>query len=393
LAPPPQSRDFHPRGAELVHRPIALGLAIMGALIAPSNAFASEGSVVNGARSRTMISVTPTSNLQRAIDRANAGSTILFTPGTYSLDAALSLKSGVYLQCMKGAEIVGWQSRTGPGIASGRGVNDVTISNCVFDAGATGGPTGLAGAFYIDDSVGNGTGTWSTDVKFIDNTFQNWSTSGANVFYLWRVSSMTIYGNIFTNDYQPVSWHSNDAATAVGQNVIAANTFTDSNATRIDVEVQRNVDNLHVDWNTVFPAARSPQPSVSIVAYGSVKVDTGGTIWGNKFMGHGDAKAAIELADSATSVESNTISGYAWGLSLASGPNSEIKNNTFTNVVRGPISEDGGYTNNWWIGNNDYAGGNYGGASGIVAGWVGPGSGSHGPYGACPPVNRPSPRP
>jgi hypothetical protein len=204
------------------------------------------------------------------------------------------------------------------------------------------------------------------------------------------VGTLTVQSNTVSAAYQVVSWHANDDSVAPGPNVIADNII--SGVSRMAIEVERNVAGLHVDRNTISDAdGVFTQIGISVVGYSSTKVDTGGTILGNKVTGTpGQNRSAIEVADSGFSIEQNAIDGYDWGFSLSSGPDSGIENNTFTNVPNGPFGEDGGYTNNWWIGNNSYSGTIYGGASGTVSGWVGPGAGQHGPYGTQPPVNHPS---
>src|SRR5258708_26320804 len=95
------------------------------------------------------ITINPGADIQKVIDSAASGTTVVFTPGTYDISNVINLKSGVSLEGQPGAELL---SNGTSGIFQSLGVHDVTISGFIFDR-QNGGPAPVSDAISFRSST------------------------------------------------------------------------------------------------------------------------------------------------------------------------------------------------------------------------------------------------
>ena len=177
------------------------------------------------------------------------------------------------------------------------------------------------------------------------------------------------------NEFQPVSGHITD-----GNN--HKNIFvTDNNLSdfsRMGVELQDNsatnvgFGGVHADRNTVsMTHTGNNNFAFSIVTQAAQICNT---IWGNTITGiPGALQWGVEIGINGpanTSVEQNTISGVDAPFQISDAVQVAIQNNTIANFGNDPpfnnyaFSQDGGYNNSQWIGNNTINGV-------LTSGWIG----------------------
>lgn len=297
------------------------------------------------------ITINPGANIQRAINSAQSGDTIVFTSGAYNVSRVINLKSGVSLQGQPGATL---QSNGTAGIFQGLGVHDINISGFTLD-GKNGGPAN-SGAIYLDSSTGDGTGTPSNNIHIANNTFQNWTNNtGANV-YLWHTQNTYVQGNTFKNGWEAVSWATDSSAPPLNNLVVSNNTITGMKDIGIETAFDSDVSNVHIDYNKI---SNIGDMSISFVE-GSVGGGAiSGTVWGNQIDASHSGGTPVELGNYNgpfnVTVSQNVISGNQWGMMFSHTDGMAVLNNTFTNVQY-PFSDDGGYDRTEWIGTNSING-------------------------------------
>lgn len=150
-----------------------------------------------------------TSAINAAIAAAPAGSTVIFTPGKYIVDAnGVVLKSGVSLIGMSAtityaAPTVGFAKFFTSG---GSAVSDIEISGFTFDGLGTFSSTPFVNPYGGGNSVGfsnsqMGIGIWggaSSNIRIVGNTFKGLSRG----CYLTGINGLRVIGNTFTNNGQ-----------------------------------------------------------------------------------------------------------------------------------------------------------------------------------------------
>jgi hypothetical protein len=122
------------------------------------------------AKAGTTYTVTPSSNLQAIDAEAQAGDTMVFTPGTYNVGSTISLQSGVTYQGQPGAVL---NSTSSNNTMQGSGVSDVTVSGLTFENGPN-----LVDGSHGAISLVNGNG-----VTIANNSFQNINADAAVLFF------------------------------------------------------------------------------------------------------------------------------------------------------------------------------------------------------------------
>jgi hypothetical protein len=314
------------------------------------------------------VNLTPSSNLQNAINNASSGTLLSLAPGTYNVGTALNLKSGVSIQCQCGAIL---KSTSNNRIFTGNPVSNVTISNCVID-GNSGGPGTTDGAIYLDG--------YSSGIHIANNTFQNWRRAGD--LYLWLANESFVQNNVFTNGYQPVSWMSDPGSNLLDMLVVSDNNITNYSRMGIETGFSATVADIHIDRNVTNNTHDMPLSIIGDIGNNGGSANS--TIWGNMLLCGNCANAIFEVGVQDTgkapfdvTVSGNSIYNTVWGMTISSSLGVAILNNTFSNITNGPFGEDGGWDGTEWIGTNTVNGS-------PQVGWPG-----H-TYGAEPPTYSPS---
>lgn len=295
------------------------------------------------------ITISSGTDIQKAIDSAPSGSTIVFKPGVYDVSQVINLKSGVSLEGQPGAVL---QSNGQVGIFKGLGVHDVSISGFTFD-GNNGGPAD-SGAIYLDSSTGGGAnGTPSNNIHISNNTFQNWTNNtGANL-WLWQTQNTYVQGNTFKNGFEAVAWSTDPNAPSLDNLVVSNNDISGMKFMGIETAFSSAVSNVHIDYNNISNIGDTSISFVEGVSGGEV---TSGTVWGNHIDGANSGGVLLELGNFGGSafnvtVSQNVLSNHDWGMNFSHTAGMAVLNNTFNNVDA-PFSDDGGYDQTEWIGTN-----------------------------------------
>ncbi len=292
------------------------------------------------------ITINPGADIQKVIDSAASGTTVVFTPGTYDVSNVINLKSGVSLEGQPGAELL---SNGSSGLFQGLGVQDITISGFTFD-GHNGGPGQGSGAIYLDSSTGDNNGTPSNNINILNNTFQNWTNSSD--LWLWGTQNTYIEGNTLKDGYQGINWATDAGTPALNNLVISGNTITGMQAMAIETAFSSTISNIHIDYNNIS--------NIKDISLSFVEGPTGGnfesgTVWGNHIDGTNSGSTLLELGnyvgpDNIT-VANNVLSNAQYGMMFSHAGGAAVLDNAFTNVQT-PFSEDGGYDGTEWIGGN-----------------------------------------
>jgi hypothetical protein len=296
------------------------------------------------------ITISPGADIQKTINSAASGSTIVFKPGTYNVSQVIDLKSGVSLQGQAGAVL---KSNGNAGIFEGLGVKNITISGFTMD-GNNGGPEG-SGAVFLDSSGGGGSGTPSNNIHISNNTFQNWTNNtGANV-RLWHTQNTYVQGNTFKNGWEAVAWSTDSNAAPMNNLVVSNNTITGMKYMGIETAFDSTLSGVHIDYNKIS--------NIGDMAISFVEGEVGarimsGTVWGNQIDSSHSGGVPIELGNHngpfdvtvSQNVLSNTPSGSS-AFIFSHVPGVAVVNNTFSNT-KDPFGYDGGYDGTEWIGTN-----------------------------------------
>lgn len=295
----------------------------------------------------SIITISPGANIQKTINSAPSGTTIVFKPGVYNVSKVINLKSGVSLEGQPGAQL---QSNGSVGIFQGLGVRDINISGFTFD-GKNNGPSN-SGAIYLDSSTGSGSGTPSNNIHISNNTFQNWTnTSGSNL-WLWHTQNTYVEGNTFKNGWEAVGWSTDSSAPPLTNLVVSNNVITGMKYIGIETAFDSTVSNVHIDYNKI---SNIGDMSISFVEGEVGGKVLSGTVWGNKIDGANSGGTPVELGNYKgpfnVTVSQNVISNHEWGMMFSHTAGMTVFNNTFTNV-KNPFSDDGGYDKTEWIGTN-----------------------------------------
>ncbi|MBX9823641.1 MAG: hypothetical protein K2Y27_01480 [Xanthobacteraceae bacterium] len=322
----------------------------------------------------SIITISPGANIQRAINSAASGDTIVFKPGVYNFSRVVNLKSGVSLQGEPGALL---KSNGTVGIFQGLGVRNIKISGFTFD-GAKNGPTN-SGAIYLDSSSADQSGTPSNNIRILNNTFQNWLNKDSANLWFWHTQNTYVQGNTFKNGNAAVAWSTAEGAPPMDNLVISKNLITGMRWMGIETAFDSTVSNVHIDYNTI--------KNIGDMSISFVEGEVGGrvlsgTVWGNKIDGANSGGTPVELGNYGgrpfnVTVSQNVLANHEWGMMFSDVPGLAVLNNRFVNIGT-PFGEDGGYKRTEWIGVNT--------VDGVKQnGWIGNGS-----YGERPALHSPS---
>lgn len=293
------------------------------------------------------ITISPGANIQKTINAAPAGTTIVFKPGVYDVSKVINLKSGVSLQGQAGAKL---QSNGKAGIFQGLGIHDVNISGFTFD-GKNGGPSN-SGAIYLDSSTGGGSGTPSNNIHITNNTFQNWTNNSGSNLWLWHTQNTYVQGNTFKNGWEAVGWSTEKGAPPMNNLVVSNNVITGMKYIGIETAFDSTVSNVHIDYNKI---SNIGDMSISFVEGESGGKVMSGTVKGNQIDGAHSGGTLVELGNYKgpfnVTVSDNVLSNHEWGMMFSHTAGMAVLNNKFVNV-QNPFSDDGGYDKTEWIGAN-----------------------------------------
>lgn len=293
------------------------------------------------------ITISPGANIQKTINSAPAGTTIVFKPGVYNVSKVINLKSGVSLQGQAGAKL---QSDGKAGIFQGLGVRDVNISGFTFD-GRNGGPSN-SGAIYLDSSTGSGSGTPSNNIHISNNTFQNWTNNSGSNLWLWHTQNTYVQGNTFKNGWEAVGWSTEQGAPPMNNLVVSNNVITGMKYIGIETAFDSSVSNVHIDYNKI---SNIGDMSISFVEGETGGKVLSGTVKGNQIDGANSGGTLVELGNYKgpfnVTVSDNVLSNHEWGMMFSHTAGMAVLNNKFVNVEN-PFSDDGGYDGTEWIGTN-----------------------------------------
>jgi hypothetical protein len=293
------------------------------------------------------ITISPGANIQKAINAAPAGTTIVFKAGVYDVSRVINLKSGVSLQGEAGAKL---QSNGKAGIFQGLGVHDVNISGFTFD-GKNGGPSN-SGAIYLDSSTGGGSGTPSNNIHITNNTFQNWTNNSGSNLWLWHTQNTYVQGNTFKNGWEAVGWSTDKGAPPMNNLVVSNNVITGMKYIGIETAFDSTVSNVHIDYNKI---SNIGDMSISFVEGETGGKVMSGTVKGNQIDGANSGGTLVELGNYNgpfnVTVSDNVLSNHEWGMMFSHTAGMAVLNNKFVNVEN-PFSDDGGYDGTEWIGTN-----------------------------------------
>ncbi len=321
------------------------------------------------------ITISPGTNIQKAINSAASGTTIVFQSGTYNVSSVINLKSGVSLQGQPGAVL---KSSGSVGIFQGLGVHDINISGFTFD-GNNRGPSN-SGAIYLDSSSGGASGTPSNNIHISNNTFQNWLNKDSANLWLWHTQNTYVQGNTFKNGNEAIGWSTDVGAPPLNNLVVSNNTITGMKYIGIETAFDSTVSNVHIDYNKI---SNIGDMSISFVEGAVGGKVMSGTVWGNQIDASHSGGTPIELGNYKgpfnVTVSQNVVSNHEWGMMFSHTAGMAVFGNTFKNV-QNPFSDDGGYDKTEWIGTNTINGAQQ-------TGWPG-----H-KYGAQPATYSPSPAP
>jgi parallel beta-helix repeat protein len=259
--------------------------------------------------------------LQNAISAAQPGETIVVGSGTYSPVTVST--SNLTIEAAAGAAPVISASPSASAAVTVQ-ANNTTIQGFTFNASSA--PASSTSGAILMVNVNGATLT--------NNTFQNINT---NAVLFYQSDNVTIANNTATNVTEFVSGVDNSGA----HSNISVSGNTVSGVSRIGVEMQGNYSNLQVNNNNMT----NDVMGISIVEGPDT---TGVSVSGNTISG---GVTAIEASDANMTVTNNTISNATGGVSIAATPNGVFQNNTFTNVSI-PIGQDGGFTDQQWVGTN-----------------------------------------
>src|SRR5262249_42866775 len=135
----------------------------------------------------TVHTVSPGADLQGTMNATAAGDTVVFTPGTYTITRALTLKAGVLYQGACAAVLANATNTTTLVTVDKNDSSNIGIDGLIFDGGAL----ALAGT-AASNSVNN--------ITVVNSTFKNLHLGGleAGIFGVY-VKNSTLDHNRFLN--------------------------------------------------------------------------------------------------------------------------------------------------------------------------------------------------
>jgi hypothetical protein len=267
--------------------------------------------------------------LQSTINAATAPATVLVTPGSYTLGATITPKTGVWI---KGDGVT--INPNGLMVFDLRHTqSDVWISGFTINGAPTDGLSGLV-------NINN----YSYDIHIVNNTFLNFGAA----MWIWAGNSIYVQGNLFQSGSQAISSRLNGGS--IDTQVISDNEFI--NNTRFAIETGHfgtAQTNFHCDRNLIHGTG---DLGLSIIGYyGS------GTVWGNEIYGR-TTGGGIELGNGGggntciTASNNYCHDNYGPGFLVAPGPGSVYENNILDSNGGGGFAKDGGWNGSEWIGVN-----------------------------------------
>jgi len=300
-----------------------------------------------------------------AIAAANAGDTVFFPAGTYSVTSTITLKGGVLYHGDAGAIL--HASGGTLATASGAAVAGISLDGLTFDGGnliLSGDTTNFsAGVNVINCTIQNVTDATDfgvmqgilvdhlTGSRFDCNTFTKNGVVNQESYALivYTTNQTSFSHNLLTNTYQGFHFESSD--TTGGNGLTVSYNQADS-LLAIGIEFNKNASNAVVEHNTLgnWRSGNANGMALSIVPKGS-----NNSVRYNDVSGAGCSTCNIGIEANGTDsfFEDNTIDGFYNNIAISCATGTTFSGNVMNDAgMWGPFMKDGGYCGGEIIGTN-----------------------------------------